>query len=146
MALPHHYQEAIDSWNELHPDQPFQPISGPTFTLTQMGQELGSVMNMTMDNVIQVLMNNCIPVPWINHSYVFSLHYLDHHHDGCSPFHGLFNNIDDDHLAHLNTFRVPPIIPEWDGWWVPSSDDIVWLHTLWLCEEKENCYCQDDSE
>ena len=111
-----------------------------------MGKELGRTMNMTMDDVIQVLMDNHIPVPWIDHSYAFSLHYLDHHHDCQSPFYGLFNNIDNDRLAHLDTFGVPPIIPKWDGWWVPSTDDIIQVHALWLREEKENCYCQDDSD
>ena len=111
-----------------------------------MGQELGRAMNMTMDDVIQVLMDNHIPVPWIDHSYAFSLHYLDHHHDGCNPFHGLFDDVDDNRLTCLDAFRVPPIIPEWDGWWVPSNDDIVRVHTLQLCKEKEDRYCQDDSD
>jgi hypothetical protein len=88
VALPHRYQEAIDSWNVSHSDWPFQPISGPSCTLTRMGPDLGCAINMTINEVIQVLIDNCIPVPWIDHWYVYSLYYLDHHHDGQSLFMG----------------------------------------------------------
>jgi hypothetical protein len=88
VALPHRYQEAIDSWNTSHSERPFQPISGPSCTLTQMGPNLGCAINMTIDNVIQVLIDNCIPIPRIDHSYVYGLYYLDHHHD--SPGHSVY--------------------------------------------------------
>jgi hypothetical protein len=143
-ALPHRYQEAIDSWNASHPTLPFQPISGPTFTLNRMGLDMGRVPNMAISDVIQVLLDNRIPVPWIDHAYAYGLHYLDHHHDGQSPFNGHFDDVDDDRITRLETFRVPPIIPEWDGWWTPSGDDLVHIHALHLREEKDDCYCQDN--
>ena len=49
-----------------------------------------------MQDVIDVLLDNCITPEWMDHSYAFGLAYLEAHHSGHPIYRALFDEIDNE--------------------------------------------------
>jgi hypothetical protein len=45
----------------------------------------------------------------------------------------------------LGVHGLPPTIPEWDGWYNPTVEDVGQVHMLRAMEEDHDHYCLDDS-
>jgi hypothetical protein len=80
--------------------------------------------NMTMEDVAQILISNQIPVSWINHAYTHGLHFLNHHMDGSAAARDLYEVVDELHIVNLSVWGVQAAIAEWDGWRMPTLEDI----------------------
>jgi hypothetical protein len=66
VAQPGLYTEKIDRWTAEHPTEPFQPCTGDTITITHLSLAPENVANMTLDDIISTLCNNCIPVEFLH--------------------------------------------------------------------------------
>jgi hypothetical protein len=58
---------------------------------------------------------------------------------------GLIEDTDDERVPCLGLHGRPPTLPEWDGWWTPSNEDLLHIHLLMATEEKADFYCMEDS-
>ena len=69
LALPRRYREAIVEHNQQHPEDLFTEQPGPTFSVHRPRLTIGAAANTTVQDVIDVLIDNCIPPMWIDHGY-----------------------------------------------------------------------------
>jgi hypothetical protein len=145
IAQPGLYAEKIDQWTAEHPVEPFQPCIGDTITITRLSLVPENVANMTLDNIVSTLHNNCIPVEWVDHSYAYGLQYLSEQLTSDGRHIGLIEDTDDKCIPHLGLHGRPPTLPEWDSWWTPSNEDLLRIHLLMATEEKADFYCMEDS-
>ncbi|KAF8991786.1 hypothetical protein BDQ17DRAFT_1432837 [Cyathus striatus] len=130
VALPHHYEEAIETWNVTHSDNQFKPQQGSEFTFQWFYSPPASANNLTMDEVIKALIVNGVPVSWINHAYLYSLNFISQHF-GCSLLSSdVYEKLDNQCLAHLTHFDELDAILLWSGWWYPNQDDLHRIHIL----------------
>ncbi|KAH9479995.1 hypothetical protein JR316_0006592 [Psilocybe cubensis] len=134
----HRYREAIDVYNNQHPDSPFHPQDGPLYSFTRSTLGLEEIKNLGVEHVVEVLIRNRIPVAWIDHAYPFGYHYLNARITQPIPNSHPLAVYDDERLRRLDMFGVPPAIPEWDGWRQPSDDDRLRLYVIMSLEEKAN--------
>jgi hypothetical protein len=58
---------------------------------------------------------------------------------------GLMEDADDERIPRLGLHSCPPTIPDWDGWWTPSPEDLNRIHLLMANEERMDFYCMEDS-
>jgi hypothetical protein len=113
--------------------------------LTRMDMDDRGAHDMIMDDVSATLLVNSIPISWIDHSYTFGLHYLNHHLDGSPGSLTQFEEVDDSCLIQLAVWGIPLAIPEWDGWRIPNDEDLHQLRAIMAQEEEKDHYCLDDS-
>jgi hypothetical protein len=76
VALPGYYCEAIDIWNVSYPNKPFVECSGDTVTIQPFDEKKAT--DLIPDGLIDHLITHGIPPSWIDHAYLFGLHYLNH--------------------------------------------------------------------
>jgi hypothetical protein len=89
----------------------------------------GTAANTTMQDVIDVLLDNRIPPVWIDHGYVYGLNFINF--NIANPtYRELLDTMDNERHARLRAYGVPPAIPEWDGWRYPSNADIARLYNI----------------
>ncbi|KAF9439773.1 hypothetical protein P691DRAFT_785012, partial [Macrolepiota fuliginosa MF-IS2] len=146
MATPGLYRSHIDLWNECHPEQPFITQTGETCYYQCLVLTPGTSANLTLDTVAKVLIHYGVDPREIDHSYTFSVNYLDQIYVD-DPIHcSLFDVADDHHLHTLQLHGVPPAIPEFDGWTLPSEIDLIWMYYFESrIHSKENCKIMDVS-
>jgi len=77
LALPRRYREAIVEHNRRHPEDPFLEQPGPTFSLCRPRLATGAAANTTMQDIIDVLIDNRILPTWIDHGYTYGLNYIN---------------------------------------------------------------------
>ena len=82
MACIGWYHEAILAYNAAHPSNPFVVQTGPSFSISWMCIYGCHVMNMTMEDITATLIYNCILVEWIDHTYMYGLHFMSQHYVG----------------------------------------------------------------
>ena len=76
LAQPHLNHEALHQWDADHPNQPFTEVTGSTINIKHLSlDEPTFSATMVMNHAI----HNHIPPSWINHGYLFGLHFLDHY-------------------------------------------------------------------
>ncbi|KAF8869211.1 hypothetical protein BD779DRAFT_1480178 [Infundibulicybe gibba] len=78
VAKPQAYHEAITQW-EQETGNKFSPINLilSSVTLKRIPMEQCSA-NITQDDIVHLLIENQIPLAWIDHAYTFGIYYLDH--------------------------------------------------------------------
>jgi hypothetical protein len=128
-----------------NPDHPFQPSTGNSITLSRASDHQDQVANLTMDNVITVLQDNCVPVEWVDHSYAYGLHYLAEHLAAGDQHSVMLEEINNEHITCLGLHGCPPTIPMWDGWWTPLSEDCTQIQLLMSQKEMSDFFCMKDS-
>jgi hypothetical protein len=75
------------------------------------------------------------PHNWIDHAYMFGLHYLNHQsYLWVGPFQDLYYQADHDCLLCLESVGIPTAIPQWDGWCSPTYNDITCIQSLMSCD------------
>ena len=57
----------------------------------------------------------------------------------------IYQDLDNKCIHWLGMHGLPPAIPEWDGWYTPTTEDVGCIHMLWITEEDHDHYCLDDS-
>lgn len=136
-ARPRFYLDQIAAWDLAHPTNLYAPIpaGAPQITITRMADPGLGAPNMTDMDVVHVLITNRIPVRWIDHAYVWGLHWLDHHISGFTIHANLFDHIDNERIQRLMQWGVPTPIPGWSGWYHPTRDDLTRLRVLIPAEE-----------
>jgi hypothetical protein len=85
--------------------------------------------NVTLQTIINLLIDNCIPPGWIDHAYPFRLNYINHQYAG-SAYTQYFNEMDNKRLERIRAYGIPPAIPEWDGWRSPTDEDMHHIRML----------------
>ncbi|KAF9439583.1 hypothetical protein P691DRAFT_769361 [Macrolepiota fuliginosa MF-IS2] len=146
MATPGLYRSHIDLWNECHPEQPFIAQTGKTHYYRHLVLAPGTSANLTLNTMAKVLIHNGVNPREIDHSYTFSVNYLDQIYVDDPIHHSLFNVADNHCLHTLQLHGVPPAIPEFDGWTLPSKINLIWMYYFKsrICSE-ENCEIMDAS-
>lgn len=129
------YREAILAYNTTHPNSPFVAQTGPTFSISRLRIDGRHVMNMNMEDVTATLIYNRIPVEWVEHSYMYGLHFMSQHYAGSILDDDLLAEYDDERLHRLDLHGIPPAIAEWDGWRLPTTDDLLRLSIVMKLEE-----------
>jgi hypothetical protein len=81
--------------------------------------------NLAQQDVINVLLDNCIPPEWIDHAYMYGINLIDAHYTGGTMSRALLEGVDHERLARLRAYGVPPPIEAWDGWRHPSTGDVT---------------------
>ncbi|KAG6886537.1 hypothetical protein C0995_007072 [Termitomyces sp. Mi166 len=99
IVQPRMYWEAVVSYNAAFPDQPM---------VAQYGSHL---------NLMQ------IPLDWVDHTYMYSVVYLEQQFHSPTMSMDIFHEIDDKRLQRLLHYGTPPAIPQWDGWREISEDN-----------------------
>jgi len=100
--------------------------TGPTYSLRRPRLIPGSEANTTLQDVIDVLIDNRIPPAWVDHGYTYGLNFINF--NIANPtYRELLDTIDNECHARLRAYGTPPAIPEWDGWRYPSDQDITRL-------------------
>ena len=100
---------------------------------------------MTVDDVAQLMINNRIPISWADHAYTYGLHFINHYTNGSPESRDLYEAVDELRIVNLSIWGVPAAIPEWDGWCIPTEEDMDRVRQILLVEERKGIYCTDDS-
>jgi hypothetical protein len=130
MAMPRRYREAIVEHDRARPQSPFVPQGGPTYTIYRPRLEPSQAPNLSMQDVLNVLLDNCIPPEWVDHAYAYGVLALNHLYSGAPLTRGLLDPADNERLVRLHIYGEPPAIAAWDGWRHPSHDEVQTLHDI----------------
>jgi hypothetical protein len=57
----------------------------------------------------------------------------------------IYEAVDDLRLLNLSIWGIPAAIVGWDGWQVPTPEDLDQLQYILLAEEHKGIYCTNDS-
>jgi hypothetical protein len=101
--------------------------------------------DLTVDEVLATLTTNHIPLTWVDHTYTYGLHYLNHHYNHSPEAEANYWEVDNERIHWLGVHGLPPAIPEWDRWYNPTVEDVGRVHMLQAMEEDRDHYCLDDS-
>jgi hypothetical protein len=145
VAVPRRYRDLVQEWSRTSGQQPDFPNPGLTVTLTRMDWTNHDAHAMTVDDVANTLISNCIPISWVDHAYTFGLHFLNHQLDGSPESRDMYEAVDDLRIVNLSVWGIPPAISEWDGWRIPSVEDVERIQQIMIGEERRGIYCLDDS-
>ncbi|KAG6867273.1 hypothetical protein C0993_005080 [Termitomyces sp. T159_Od127] len=85
------------------------------------------VRNLSDDDILCILLYNCILVEWVNHAYTYGMVYLEQqfHHPTMSL--DIFQEVDNERLERLEVYRTPVAIPQRDGWCDMSEEEYYCL-------------------
>ena len=134
VALPCRYRKAIVEHDRRNPQTPFLPQGGPTFSIHRARIAPAHVNNIAIDDVIQVLLDNRIPAEWVDHAYDHGVMALNGFYDGSPVNHALYDEVDNERLARLHRFGVPPAMAGWGGWRHPTEGEILQVHAAMTAE------------
>jgi hypothetical protein len=127
-------------WNLSYPNKPFTEVTGGSLTVRPYKDDRAA--SLTRDELIDHLITHGIPPAWIDHAYTFGLHHLNHYSNTkVGLFHDLYCKTNQERLERLDQLGIPPAIPEWDGWWCPTYDDITRIQLLMHIDGEENARC-----
>jgi len=129
LALPQRYCEAIADYDQRNPSTPFVAQAGLTYDIRRLILPPNAASNMTIQDVIHVLIDNRISPSWIDHGYTYGLNYLNYNFDN-STYRELFDTIDNERITRVRAYGIPPAIAEWDGWRPLSCVEVARLHTI----------------
>ena len=135
LALPRRYQEAIIKYNQRHPKEPFTEQPGPTYSLHRPWPLNGAAANTTIQDIIDILIDNRIPPTWIDHGYTYGLNFINFNISNPS-YCELLDTIDNERHARMRAYGTPPAILEWDKWRYPSNHDIARLYNIFNGEKQ----------
>ena len=124
MALPRRYREAVVEHNRAQPDQRYEPQQGPSFRLRRTRIDPNRVSNYGIQDIMDVLIDNRVPIEWVDHAYPYGVIYLNAHYGGSGLAASSLDAIDDERLARLERYGSPAAIPEWDGWFEPTLAEV----------------------
>jgi hypothetical protein len=139
-AMPFRYTDAVAAHNVNNPGAPMHPQAGPQFVFQRLVIDDRHASNMTIEDIIQVLIHNCIPTDWVDHAYLYGLQFLDQHYHGSALDRALLDEQDNERLHRLDQYGAPPAIPAWDGWRHPTEDEILRMHIILDTEEQRGVF------
>ena len=142
-AVPGRYSEYLAEYLHTNPTIPAFINPSTSIVLTRMDLGDRRERDITIDDVFTSLIVNHIPPSWIDHAYTFGLHYINHHYSRGGDIIP-YEEIDNERLRWLGVHGVPPALPEWDGWYSPSDEDIGRVQRIMAGEEHDGTYCMDD--
>ncbi|PPQ91343.1 hypothetical protein CVT25_003734 [Psilocybe cyanescens] len=134
-AHSNRYREGIAVFNDKNPTNPFKPQRGPTYKFMRCDIPPSHARNLSIDNIINVLLINGIPPEWVDHAYNFGYQYMNQKYSGSNIDDALLADMDDERLRRLDKFGKPPSIPAWGGWRYATDDDRMRLMLLMEREE-----------
>ncbi|XP_006459863.1 hypothetical protein AGABI2DRAFT_116823 [Agaricus bisporus var. bisporus H97] len=121
------YRDAIAAYNQEHPSSPFIPQSGSDYDIKWVDYPTSMTHNFGTNEVLRCLIDNRIPPEWIDHSYLYGLHFMGNNFADSSMHFDYYRSINEMRLTSLARHGIPKAIPEWDGWRYPSIDDHLHL-------------------
>jgi hypothetical protein len=93
-------------------------------------------VNLSSDDVACHIMDNHVSIEWIDHAYLYGLHYLDYHYM-LNVMAGISESINDERLERLKKYGKPVSLIDWSTWWKPDEGDWEHTHILMYLEEKK---------
>jgi len=111
------YHEVVEEYNQCNSTNPFSAQAGPSFHLQCPQINTNHTPNLGIQDIINVLLDNCIPPHWIDHTYPYGLAFIDAHYVGSGLNQALFDDIDNEWLTCIRTHAAPPCHPRM-GWLV----------------------------
>ncbi|KAF7784900.1 hypothetical protein Agabi119p4_1065 [Agaricus bisporus var. burnettii] len=97
--------------------------SGPDVIIHPVILERQDVFTLDINTVIQVLLDNRIDPPWIDHCYTYGYQMLTYLYGYNVVDREFLGQIDDERIQRLRNHGEPPVISEWAGWRWPSPED-----------------------
>ncbi|KAH9480930.1 hypothetical protein JR316_0007533 [Psilocybe cubensis] len=134
VAHSNRYREAIARYNQENPNATFKVQRGPPFKVIRSSADEHSARNLTVDDVINVLLENGIPPEWVDHAYNFGYQYMNQKYHATAMDDDLWAEADTEQLRRIMEFGEPKGIPEWSGWRYPSEDDRIRVKLIMECE------------
>ncbi|KAF8983614.1 hypothetical protein BDQ17DRAFT_1437319 [Cyathus striatus] len=101
VAQPNWYWDEINAWNASHPNNLFNPQTGSDFLCQHFFCPANATNNISMMNMITTLIQNDVPIGWIDHTYPYGLNYLNAHYTNSPMWKPLFTEMDDLRLECL---------------------------------------------
>lgn len=138
VASPRRYREAIIDYDRAHPQSPFTPQGGPTYTLHRARLDPSRAANLSVQDIINVFLDNRIPPEWADHAYVYGVIGLNGLYNGSPINQGLLDTLDNERLARLHIYGEPIAIPAWDGRRHPTPNEVQTLHDIMDQEDLRN--------
>lgn len=124
VALPHFYQEAVDVAQSRGEAIEFLSPDATSASLHKITFERMRNKNLNKNDVIQVLLENGIPVEWIQHAYSYGVNYLDHHLALSPKYITEMRSVNKERLERLQTYGVPQPMDRWGGIFHPDFSDL----------------------
>jgi hypothetical protein len=124
----------VVEYDRANPQSPFVPQGGPTYTIHRPHLDTSRAANFSLQDIINILIDNRIPLSWVDHSYAFGVIALNNMYMGSTLVRSIIDPHDNERLARLRTYGVPPAITEWNGWHHPTPEEVHTLHAIEVCE------------
>ncbi|KAF8990371.1 hypothetical protein BDQ17DRAFT_1433822 [Cyathus striatus] len=86
--------------------------------------------NIGMMDMVTMLIQNGVPIAWIEHMYPYGLNYLNTHYTNLPLCRPLFSEVDALRLEHLQQYGKPRKIAQWLELWSPMLEDFDCIHML----------------
>ncbi|KAG6807468.1 hypothetical protein H0H92_007352 [Tricholoma furcatifolium] len=147
VTSPGLYREAIRDYNDRFPSEPFEPLPltpGATIRLRKLKASLSQVKNLGRDDVLRLLLLNCILLDWVDHAYTYSVVYMDYHYSASDVMRDSYVEVDRERHHRLDYYGEPPSIPAWDGWFDPSALDRERFRVLYEIQASSGKEALDD--
>jgi hypothetical protein len=94
--------------------------------------------NLSIEDIISVFLDNCIPPEWADHAYAYGVVGLNGLYNGSPINQGLLDTLDNERLARLHIYGEPHAISDWDRWHHPTLNEVRILHDITDQEDLRN--------
>ncbi|KAG6882491.1 hypothetical protein C0992_011529, partial [Termitomyces sp. T32_za158] len=102
MARPGLYREAVAAYAAANPTCPFVAQYGADIEIRQVHVPDDQVRNFSNNDVICILIHNCIPPDWVDHAYTYGVVYLEQQFHQPTMSLDIFRDVDDKRLQRLS--------------------------------------------
>ncbi|KAG6882830.1 hypothetical protein C0993_008971 [Termitomyces sp. T159_Od127] len=120
------YHEAVDAFHKVY-KKLFKGQCRAQVSIFQVCVPDDQVWNFSDDDVLCILLYNCIPVKWVNHAYTYGMVYLEQQFHCLMMSLDIFQEVNNERLERLEVYGTPTAIPQWDGWCKMSEEDYYGL-------------------
>lgn len=118
-AQPALYRHYIEQWDADHPTERFQPVDWQHIAavdLTSMVCPPGHQQNMSVREVLDHLRLNRIPIEWVDHSYLYALHWSYTQEGNTPEAREIAAQANEERVRRVLKYGEPAAIEAWDGW------------------------------
>ena len=133
-AIPTAYIKAVAEHERHHGSGVLLSPSVNKIMITRISAEEAMSPNFGRENIIHCLLHNRIPVVWLTHAYPYGVQYVHQHLTAGGNYHGEYLAVDQEQVHRLQ--EEPVAYPPFDGWYHPTSMDLIQLCHLMHVKER----------
>ncbi|KAG6888674.1 hypothetical protein C0992_007881 [Termitomyces sp. T32_za158] len=122
VAHPGLYHKAIDAFNKVY-KKPFKAQMGAQLTIHQVHVPDDKVENLSNNDTLSVLLYNHVPVECVDHTYTYSMVYLEERFHQLTMSLDIFHEINNERFECLKIYGTPAAVPDWDKWCKINKED-----------------------